>query len=319
MPAPIFTYLRGLLQGHNITATFLQREFGYSHDVVTRFLVSSFDLKGLIFQITYRWFGMLNGGCLILDDTVLPKMYGKKFGQAQYVYSSCLNRCVFGYQIVALVWTNGSLTIPLAWRYYQKKIDGKTKIQLAQELLSEAHDKWKIKPYVVLFDSWYSAETVLNQIHEYGWLFVTQIKSNRIVNACPVKEDFAANQNYLIGPLTGRFLALVLKNENKYFATNQPLMSDEQILQLYGYRWKIEEVFRFLKNQLHLDECQARTFTAQQKHLESCILAYLILEKERQLPHNQDKTLYKIKTSWMLNRKLGFHRINYYAVNVLRA
>ena len=78
MPAPIFAYLRGLLQGHNVTATFLQREFGYSHDVITRFLVNSFDLKGLIFPLAYRWFGLLHGGCLILDDTVIPKIYGKK-------------------------------------------------------------------------------------------------------------------------------------------------------------------------------------------------------------------------------------------------
>ena len=317
MPAPIFAYLRGLLQGHNITATFLQKEFGYSHDAITRFLANSFDIEGLIFRLIYRWFGVLHGGCLILDDTVVPKIYGKKFGQAQYVYSSCLKRCVFGYQIVALVWTNGTTTIPLGWKYYQKSVDGKTKIILAQELLAEAHEKWKLKPYAVLFDSWYSAEKILDQIQSYGWLFVTQLKSNRVVNACPIRDDLTQHGAALVGPLTGRFLALVLKNENKYFATNQPLMNNKQVLQLYEYRWKIEEVFRFLKNQLHLEECQARRFTSQQKHLASCVLAYIILEKERQ--RFPKKTLYQLKHDWMLDRRKGFHRINYYAVNVLAA
>lgn len=31
MPAQIFTYLRGLLQGTNITVTFLALQFDYSH------------------------------------------------------------------------------------------------------------------------------------------------------------------------------------------------------------------------------------------------------------------------------------------------
>jgi putative transposase len=315
MPAPIFAYLRGLLQGHNITATFLQREFGYSHDAITRFLVTSSGLNLLIYQLVFNWFGLLRNGFLILDDTVIPKIYGKQFIQAQYVYSSCLNKCVFGYQIVFLVWTNGTLTIPLGWKYYQKAIDGKTKIDLAQELLYEAKHKWWVKPYAVLFDSWYSAEKILNQIHDYGWVFATQIKKNRIVNACPIQEDFPLGEDSLIGPLTGKCMVLVVKHDSKYFATNQVMMTNERLLQMYGYRWKIEEVFRFLKASLHLEECQARSFTAQQRHLESCVLAYLILEKERQ--EKPDKTLYQLKDDWMLDRRKGFHRINYYAVNVL--
>jgi len=317
MPAQIITYVRGLLQAHNITATFLTREFGYSHDVITRFLKSTFDLEGIIFRLIYRWFGILNQGFLIIDDTVIPKVYGKKFGQAQYVYSSVLNRSVFGYQIVFLVWTNGIITIPLGWRYYQKATDGKTKIMLAQELLGEAKDKWKLKPYAVLFDSWYAATKLLDQIQAYGWKFVTQLKCNRIINACPIREELIDEGDVLIGYLTDTFQALILKHEGKYFASNDPLMSNKKVISLYKYRWKIEEVFRLLKQSLHLEECQATTFTSQQKHLESCIVAYLILEKERQL--YPDKTLYQIKDDWMLNRKLGYHRINYYAVKVLTA
>ena len=224
---------------------------------------------------------------------------------------------MFGYQLVFIVWTNGEITIPLSWRYYQKEADGKTKVDLALELLKEIHSKWQLTPHCVLMDSWYGAADILNLINSFSWYFVTQLKNNRVVNACSIKEDLINSGDYLVGPLTGCFLALVFKHEGKYFATNQPLWPQDIVLQLYGFRWRIEEVFRFLKQELHLQECQARSITAQQTHLASCILAYLILEKERQTYSHQ--TLYAIKTKWLLNRKVGYHRINYYAVKVLTA
>lgn len=317
MPAPILAYLRGLLQGHNITATFLEEEFGYSHDRITRFLQRKFDWQTFIWKLILKWFGNLNQGFLIIDDTVLAKPYGKKFAQASYCYSSCLDRVVFGYHLVFIVWTNGEVTIPLGWKHYQKRVDGKTKTDLALELLQEVKDGWDITPHAVLMDSWYASEKILDLIHSFDWYFVTQIKSNRVVNACLVRDDLINTGDCLVGPLTGTLLALVFKHEGKYFATNQPLWPQDIVLQMYGIRWKIEEVFRFLKQALHLQACQARSLTAQQTHLASCVMAYLILEKERQ--NQPDQSLYAIKNKWMLNRKYGYHRINSYAVKVLSA
>ncbi|EKD90095.1 MAG: hypothetical protein ACD_32C00024G0002, partial [uncultured bacterium] len=57
MPVQIFTYLRGLLQGTNITATFLSFQFGYSHDGITRFLSSGFPWKKILLHLIQIWFG----------------------------------------------------------------------------------------------------------------------------------------------------------------------------------------------------------------------------------------------------------------------
>lgn len=106
-----------------------------------------------MFCLIKRWFGLLENGYLIIDDTVLAKPYGKKFAQACFAYSSCLDKVVYGYHIVLLAWTNGFITIPLSFRFYQK--GGKSKVALAGELLKEAKIFWKINPVAVLFDSWY--------------------------------------------------------------------------------------------------------------------------------------------------------------------
>lgn len=315
MPAQIFTYLRGLLQGTNITATFLSFQFGYSHDGITRFLSSGFPWKKILLRLIVLWFGLLKGGYLIIDDTVLAKPYGKKFAQACFAYSSCLDKVVYGYHIVLLAWTNGFITIPLSFKFYRK--GGRSKVALAGELLKEAKIFWRIKPLAVLFDSWYGAATLLDQIQSYQWLFYSQIKKNRVINACAVEDDLIENGDSLIGPLTGSVLGFILKHENKFFATNNPLASNERIIQSYRLRWKIEEIFRFLKSELHLEECQARSITAQQTHLVSCVIAYLLIQKEQQtLP---DKTIYQIKHEWLLNRRLGNNRIKHYVVKELFA
>jgi len=313
MPAQIFTYLRGLLQGTNITATFLSIQFGYSHDGITRFLSSGFPWKKILLHLVQIWFGLLKGGYLIIDDTVLAKPYGKKFAHACYAYSSCLDKVVYGYHIVLLAWTNGFITIPLSFRFYQKGKE--SKVALAGELLKEAKTFFLMKPVAVLFDSWYGAAKLLDQIQSYQWFFYCQIKKNRVINAAAVSDDLVENGDHLIGPLTRTCMGFILKYEGKFFATNNLLSSHMRVIQSYRLRWKIEEVFRFLKSELHLEGCQARSIAAQQTHLVSCMVAYLLVQKEQQsLP---DKTLYQIKHGWQLNKRLGNNRIKHYVVKEL--
>ena len=137
------------------------------------------------------------------------------------------------------------------------------------------------------------------------------------MNSIQVKDDITGSGERLIGYLTNGIQVLILKYEGKYFASNQILQTDKHLLGTYKIRWSIEDVFRFFKDQLHLEECQARSHTAQERHLVSCMLAYIFLQKE-QLSH-ENQTLYAIKESWMINKRLGNNRINHYAVKVLSA
>jgi len=42
MPKYIFSYIRGLIQSHKVTATALSRQFNISHDGITRMLTARF-------------------------------------------------------------------------------------------------------------------------------------------------------------------------------------------------------------------------------------------------------------------------------------
>ena len=46
-----------------------------------------------------------------------------------------------------------------------------------------------LQPKYVLFDSWYSSESILNWVDQAKWLFVTQLRKNRLLDAVPVNTD----------------------------------------------------------------------------------------------------------------------------------
>ena len=307
MPICIFPYLRGIVQGYKITATYLQYQFGFSHDKLTRTLNRNFDWEQVVLLVVQRLFGILGGGYLIIDDSMIAKPHAKKLEGASFVYSSSEDRTVYGYQVVVLCWSNGSMTIPLGWRWY--KPGGKSRISLAQDLLTEALMRWKIEPEWVLFDSYYSADRLLNQLERYGWKFVCRIKNNRIISCAPIRENLLDGES-LISLVTGRVKCLIFRHKDKFYCTNDLGLGGDELLTLYGYRWRIEEVFRFLKDQLHLEACQARVKTVQENHVASCMLVYLLMQRER--VENQE-TLYSIKRDWLLDKRKGNNRLRRYS------
>jgi hypothetical protein len=62
----------------------------------------------------------LVGGYLIIDDTVIEKPFSKAMEGLSWVYDSSKKKAVWGYSIVLLIWTDGFIRIPLAFRRWQK-------------------------------------------------------------------------------------------------------------------------------------------------------------------------------------------------------
>ncbi len=83
MPKCIFPYLKGIIQGHKITATFLQHQFGFSHDKLTRILRREFAWEHTILLVVQRLFSVLEGGYLIIDDTAHSKTSCQETGGGQ--------------------------------------------------------------------------------------------------------------------------------------------------------------------------------------------------------------------------------------------
>jgi hypothetical protein len=92
--------------------------------------------------------------------------------------------------------------------------------------------------------------------------------------------------------LSGGLKVLVVRHGKKYYATNRLTLSAVEVRQLYRRRAQIEELIRVCKDQLGLTGCQARAERAQVHHITCCLVAFCILERERQ---DRQLSIYKLR------------------------
>jgi hypothetical protein len=291
MPTLVWHYLTALLyyrtSGNCVAlAEALQM---VSHDRLTRLLQGSWSGQ-ILLEHTCRTLFVWERGYLILDDTVIPKPFATAMESLAWVFSSQQRKPIYGFSLVLLVWTNGTLRIPLGVRLWRK--GGPSKYQLGLELLSYARNRLRCRPEYVLFDAWYPSKALLKRLHDYGWYFICRLKKNRRFNGQALRTYRRHPYWAATGRLTGGLKVLVVRYGAKYFATNRLTLPAVEVRRLYRVRAQIEEVIRVCKDQLGLTGCQARSERAQQHHFTCCLAAFCVLERER---YDRGLTIYKLK------------------------
>lgn len=292
LPKNVINYLEGLMcVFENANCVSLSEITRCSHDSLTRVLNrQKFCWQTLLQNFILRTFGKLQDGYLMIDDTVISKPFAKRIENLAWIFDSKIKKSILGINLVVIAWSNGKVTIPLAFKVYQKK-NGKTKIDLAIELLEYAR-KLGIKPKFVCFDSWYTAARVFNKIEKCKWIFVTRLKKNRKLDGIPVRDVYRNPYWQKQGKLVGGIKVLVVRHGKKYFATNDLSLTKQELLSCYKQRWEIETIFKALHSKLGLDECQVRKLSSQTAHFHLCLMAYVALERESFI---QQRTFYQIK------------------------
>jgi putative transposase len=291
MPEPLWIYLMALLYFTNITTCSAMADAfdSVSHDRLTRMLQGTWSGHTLL-HLALRALFTVAGGYLILDDTVVEKPYARLLGEAAWVWSSKQRKIVFGVSVVLLVWTDGQVRIPLAFRRWHK--GGPSKFTLALELLSYARNRLRCKPQFVLFDSWYPSKSLLKRLRDYGWYFVCQLKKNRRFEGRALSHYLHQPYWQATGCLSGDLKVFVVRYRRKYYATNRLSLSAKEVRTLYRKRQEVEEVIKVLKSQLSLEACQVGYRRrgaapgrprprAQEHHIALCLVAYLVVERER--------------------------------------
>lgn len=280
------SYLVGLLRvAHNANCVRLATITNSSHDGLSRVLKQA--VSPLLFQVTKTLFKTLEKisvGYLIIDDTTINKEYARCIERCHWLWSTNGSRYIFGYNIVVLMWSNGTVTIPLSWKFYKKEADKKdqiTKIALALELMEYVKYGLCIATTEITFDAFYGAEAILRRCEEYQWQYYTKVKSNRILNGTQVKKHHRNPYWEEAGTLSCGLKARIVRHGKRYFCTNNFTLTKKEIVATYDSRWKIEEVFRMLHDQLGLDECASRSFVAQSAHTAFAMTSYTILASQK--------------------------------------
>lgn len=229
---------------------------------------------------------------LIIDDTVIAKPYSKELDLLSWIFSPSDRQYLYGINVVFVIWTDGNTRFPIGFRIWNKD-DKKTKIDLAMELLNDAKKVYNIKPNFVLMDSFYPAAKLLKLIRKFCWQWIAKIKSNRLVDTIQVQELFSYRYGNHIGKLSENIKAIVVKDNDNYWATSDLSLHSSEVKHFYRNRQIIEEFYKILKSELRIEGCSSRESIAQINHIYFVLMAFCQLELFR-IRKNID-TIYKIR------------------------
>jgi hypothetical protein len=309
VPTKALRFIVGLLScGVYKNCSALARLLNCCHDNLTKVLaMKRICWIAVIRGHIARTFGKLSNGYLVLDDTVVDKNFSRKIAGCSWIYDSKIGHAVMGLNLVVLVWTNESITIPIGIKLY-KKDSGKTKIDLAVELIEYAKNTLNIKPLYVLFDSYYSAHAVLEVIESFDWRYVTQVKKNRKLNNQSVFLQHKQTPYWtLSGTLSHGHKVIICRHRKNYYTTNDLTLSGKNIRVMYLKRWCIEEFFRVIKTDLGLNECQASSEGTQWNHINLVVLAYFAILSEKT---RTEETCYAIKHRCIKSTEFSYELVN---------
>jgi hypothetical protein len=247
LPLAMRFYLIGLIyRNSRMSCVCLASLVEVSHDLLYRVLYLAFPYSRRLWE----WFALaiVKDGYLIIDDTTW-KRFGKKLEGVSFVWDSTIGKKVLGTNVVLLIWTDGKVRIPLGLRIWRE--GGKSKVKLAIELLWEARRRG-ITPRYVLFDAWYSAESLLNLLERFGWFYATRVKKNRLFNGTRIDQTFRHTSGRKQGKLKKiNAEVLVVKDGTRFLLTNNLLLTSAQVKKLYQVRQQI-----FSNAELRVLKCQ---------------------------------------------------------------
>jgi hypothetical protein len=265
-----------------------------SHDRLQRMLYERFAWSRRLWEY-FAARMVREGGYLIIDDTAWAR-WAVQAEAVSWVWSSTHGRVLRGHQAVLLVWTDGTVRVPLGMRLWKK--GGASKVELAAQLLREA-ERRGMRPEYVLFDSWYAAASLLHLLESVGWKYVARLKSNRLLEGQKVRERWPHRYGRAVGRLRQvRHEVCVVKDGRRYFVTNDTELSSSGLKHHYRLRQQIEEVFRLLKQEFGWGGASAQRVRAQVAHLHLGLYALCISEqaaiKERQTIYAFKRKLFRL-------------------------
>lgn len=118
----VIVYMTGLITCNESSATAISASVGFvSHDMITRMLIAQWWSQELLMKAVVSLVSLLGEGWLILDDTLIPKVYAKLIAFCNWDWDHSEKRNKFGIRLVVIVWSNGHIVIPIGFYIWQKE------------------------------------------------------------------------------------------------------------------------------------------------------------------------------------------------------
>ena len=315
MEANRLTYCQYLLSSQiNYTLTnFADHAEEMSHDSINRYLRNTRVTGSDIWKQVQKEIVSSEQGYIVFDDTVLDKDYSHKIELVRPQYSGNAHGIIKGIGVVNCMYVNPETDQYwiIDFRIYAPQVDGKSKLDHAQDMLKNTVEYKSLLVAAVLMDSWYATRKMMLLIESLHLYYYCPLHSNRLV------DDSSGTQPYrhvnslqwskkeIISGKTVKiksfpknhkvklFRVAVSKNRTDFVVTNdssQKTTSD--IHQVYAWRWKIEQFHREAKQLTGLEKCECRKARIQRNHI-AC--AFIVWTRLTQWAKKTAQTIYRTK------------------------
>lgn len=179
-------------------ANHLEGEAATSHDAISDFLRREKITPRRLWEVVQPLLCDSADSYLVVDDSVQNKQYSRKIELVKLQYSGAEGGLVRGIGVVNLLHSSGGQEgdfFPIDFRVYDPEADGKSKNDHFLEMLLRAKSDKQLQANTVLFDTWYASVDNLKVIHRLGMVFVTTLKSNRLVSTSKEQYEASREQN----------------------------------------------------------------------------------------------------------------------------
>lgn len=288
-----------------------------SHDRINRYLRGERLRPHLVWDNVQDDIVLSEQGYLIFDDTVLDKRYSSQIEGVRSQYSGNAKAVIKGIGVVNCIYVNPELNRfgEIDYRVYDPAIDGKTKLQHACEMLSQARYGRHIPFRGVLMDTWYATKWIMLVIERMGKCYYCPLKCNRLLTESDLPGSYQRVDTLSWTPeeeLSGkrvhvrdfpkghrvslfRLLRSTPRSEPdvEYIVTNDRTHPTSQVVQdVTDLWWKVEEFHRDTKQLTGIEACQCRGGRIQRNHI-GC--ATLVWNRLKHLAEQANTTIYQLK------------------------
>ncbi len=166
-------------------------------------------------------------------------------------------------------------------------------------------------------DSWYASNKVMLAIDDEEKIFYCPLKSNRLVSAVDKKyfhesvsgltwteRDLSEGKRVHINKFPNDyhvklFRIAVNNHRTEYIVTNDLTQNAAKTVQkVCGFRWKIEQFHREIKQLTGVELCQCRKQRIQRNHIACSILVWV---KLKNIAYATGETIYQMKENLLRN------------------